>query len=100
MNRPGEKIDKNRYLIKSDIARMMDIPLWRLNQIINSLGGFPAEIFVTDPFTHGEIRVYEKTAAEAWIKNWRNRDAKNKTAVIDSSLARAFITRKTITGRL
>lgn len=93
MNRPGEKIDKDKYLIKTDVARLMDLPLWRLNQIIKSVGGFPPETYVTDPFTHGEIRVYERAAAERWIEKWRERESKKKNAGIDPGMARAFITR-------
>ncbi|MGZ8239522.1 MAG: hypothetical protein ACXWTY_16810 [Methylobacter sp.] len=93
MNRPGDKIDTDHYLIKSDVARRMDVPLWRLNQIIKSLGGFPPETFVTDPYTHSEIRVYERAAAERWIEKWREREFKKKIAGIDPGMARAFITR-------
>jgi hypothetical protein len=96
MTRPGEKIDKDKYLIKTDVARLMGVPHWRLNQIIKSLGGFPSETFVTDPYTHSEIRVYEKAKIEQWIEKWRDRESKKKIAGIDPGMARGFITRGTV----
>lgn len=61
--------------------------------MIKSLGGFPAEMFVTDPYTHSEIRVYERADVEKWVEQWRDRQAKKKPAGIDPGMARAFITR-------